>query len=103
MLTPEITDAELARLESTLCEIKKKAPIAESAPAPLVGERVISIRDALMSAGREVSVDEAEGLVLANAAISCPPAIPIAVCGERISASAVKAMKYYGIERVVVI
>lgn len=103
MLTPEITDAELARLESTLCEIKKKAPIAESAPAPLVGERVISIRDALMSAGREVSVDEAEGLVLANAAISCPPAIPVAVCGERISASAVKAMKYYGIEKVVVI
>ena len=103
MLTPEITDGELLLLENTLCSVEKKTPIAEDAPVPERGERVLSIREALMSAGREVCVDVAAGCVLSNAAISCPPAIPIAVCGERITPSAVEAMKYYGIEKVVVI
>ena len=103
MLTPEITDEELLQLEGTLCKIKKKAPIDESSPILKRGERVLSIRDALMSAGREVSVDEAEGFVLANAAISCPPAIPVAVCGEIITKESVEAMRYYGIQKVVVL
>ena len=103
MLTPEITEEELALLENVLCSIERKEKISEIPPISEKCERVLPIREALMSAGREVSVDEAVGCVLANAAISCPPAIPVAVCGERLTESAVKAMKYYGIERVFVL
>ena len=37
------------------------------------------------------------GLICAAAAISCPPAIPVAVYGERITEKTVEVMKYYGI------
>lgn len=103
MLTPEITDSELVLLENVLCSIEKKEKISEIPPISEKCERVLPIRDALMSSGREIDVDGAVGCVLANAAISCPPAIPVAVCGERLTESAVKAMKYYGIEKVTVI
>ena len=41
--------------------------------------------------------------ICAAAAISCPPAIPIAVYGEKISKEAVDIMKYYGVENCEVI
>jgi len=38
------------------------------------------------------------GRVLAAASVGCPPAVPIVVSGERISAEAVECFRYYGIE-----
>ena len=60
---------------------------------------VRSPREAMLSPSKEVAVREAEGRVLAQPSVSCPPAIPVLVCGERIDESAVRAFEYYGIER----
>ena len=38
------------------------------------------------------------GLILAAATVGCPPAVPIVVCGERISEDALTCFAYYGIE-----
>ena len=43
---------------------------------------------------------QALGRVLAAPCVSCPPAVPILVCGEEIDEAAVKAFRYYGIETV---
>ena len=59
-------------------------------PAP--GERVLSPRSAMLSPWEEVPVAEAAGRICAGAAVSCPPAIPIAVSGERITAKAAALM-----------
>ena len=37
---------------------------------------------------------------LGTAPVSCPPAVPIVVSGERISEAAVQMMQHYGIETV---
>ena len=90
-------------LRDVLCGIEKKPNIAETAPVPSGGERVLSVGEALMAAGREISVEDSVGHVLADASVSCPPAVPIAVCGERITKEAAEAMKYYGVEKITVI
>lgn len=72
-----------------------------SLPEP--GKRLLSPREALLARRVTVPVSESAGRVCADAAVSCPPAIPIAVCGERITAEAAKLMEKLGISRVSVV
>jgi hypothetical protein len=60
-------------------------------------ERVLSVRDAMMAPSKAVPVNDSCGEVLASASVSCPPAIPIVVCGERIDEAAIQCFQYYGI------
>ena len=99
MLTPEIENRGIRLLCDALCSIEKREAIFSRAPSVTEAERVLSIRQALMSRSREVSVDEALGEVLASASVSCPPAIPVAVCGERIDRRAIDCFRYYGVEK----
>lgn len=97
MPTPEITDMELAKLEVVLLTLKKKAPIASIPPTPEFTKQVISPRAAVLSPAETIPVDNAEGRILADITVGCPPAVPIVVSGEEITASAIEAFKYYGI------
>ena len=100
MLTPEIDDCELLRLESLLLSLPRREAIDEKAPAPTKAERATSIREAMLSPSKEIEVKDARGKILAQASVSCPPAIPILVSGERIDGGAIACFEYYGIEKV---
>ena len=58
---------------------------------------------AVSEAGERVRAAEAVGRVMATAAVTCPPAVPIAVMGELISARQAELMAAYGIEYVDVV
>ncbi len=103
MLTPELGEEALERIGRTLLALPKKAAIVSAPPVLPRGERVLSLRDALLAPFVTVPVDESEGRVLAAANVSCPPAVPILISGERISREAVAAFRYYGIESVRVV
>jgi len=94
MLTPE---TDLLRLSKALIAITKREAITEKAPPLTVCQKVLSIREAVFSQSEELPLTLCDGRVLADTAVSCPPAIPIVVCGERIDEKAVKLFKYYGI------
>ncbi|MBQ7713880.1 MAG: amino acid decarboxylase, partial [Oscillospiraceae bacterium] len=66
-------------------------------------ERVLSPREAMLAPTETLPVARALGRVLASPCVSCPPAVPILVCGERIDGAAVAAFRYYGVERVDVV
>ena len=72
-----------------------------SLPGP--GERLLSPREALLARRESVPVSESAGRVCAEAAVSCPPAIPVAVCGERITPEAAQLMEELGIGSVSVV
>ncbi len=98
MLTPEMTDEALGRLEDAL-SFDKRPPI-KAAPASFAApEKVLSLHDAMFCTSEELPLNDCIGGVLAAPSITCPPAISILVCGERIDADAAACMKYYGIER----
>ena len=99
MFTPQIGKDGLERLSSALLSLPKQDAIDEKAPSVGVPESVMRVRDATMSPSREIAVENAVGRVLAVAGVSCPPAIPIVVCGERIDENAVACFRYYGIEK----
>ena len=98
LFSPAQTEAACARLETALAALPQLPPILAAPPALPVPERVCSPREALFAAHETVPLAEALGRVLAVPTVSCPPAVPILVCGERIDESAVAAMRYYGLE-----
>ena len=103
MLTPEISSDALDRVKRTLISIPKRARIEEKPPILERMERVMTIREAMLSPSESLPISECEGRVLASASVGCPPAVPIAVCGERIDRRAAKCFEYYGIEKVSVV
>lgn len=103
MFTPEISEAEIVRLENALISIPRRAPIKDIPPTVFSGREAMSVRKAMLSPSELVPVADANGRVLAETNIACPPAIPIAVCGEEIDYNTVAALRYYGIEYVRVV
>lgn len=99
MFTPEISANDLKKLLEALLSLSRRSPVNEKAPSVGCPERAMSIRDAAFSPSVEVDVENACGRVLAAANVSCPPAIPVVVCGEKIDEKAVECFKYYGIKR----
>lgn len=100
MFTPEVSDGDISRLENLLLCLERREAIIEKPPVPARAERATSIREAMLSPSVEINVKEACGRVLAQASVSCPPAVPILVSGERIDDGAIKCFEYYGIEKV---
>lgn len=102
MLTPENAPEELDRLVRTLG--RNDCPYEDRVPLPLArGERVRSIREALFAPHETVPAERALGRVYGAPTVACPPAIPIAVSGERIGPEAVELFRYYGVAAVEVL
>ena len=71
---------------------------------PLVrGERVLSVREAVFAPHESIPAEEALGRVCGAPTVACPPAIPIAISGERIGPEALALFARYGVERVEVL
>ena len=63
----------------------------------------MTVREAIFGESETVSVENAVGRICGTPTVSCPPAIPIVVSGERISENAVKLFKRYGIDKISVV
>ena len=103
MASPENTARDYERLYSLLSKLSVGAPILRNTLLPEAGERCMSIRRAMLARRETVSVADAVGRICATPTVSCPPAIPIVISGERIGACAVALFEAYGIERVDVV
>lgn len=97
MLTPDIGQAGLQRLETALLAIPAGAPISDAPPIPCLPQRIMSVRQAALSPSETIPAEESLGRVLAAATVSCPPAVPVVVCGERVDEAALACFRYYGI------
>lgn len=96
MLTPSLKD-KAEEVEKILLSIERKAPVAASAPKCKRHERVMSVREAVMSLDEMLPADKCAGRILAQVSAGCPPAVPIVMCGERINESDIECFDYYGI------
>lgn len=99
MFTPEIGNGDIEHIGKVILSIEKREAIIRKPPVLSIPERAMTVREAAFSASEEIDVADCEGRILSSAAISCPPAIPITVCGEIISKDAIKCFEYYGIEK----
>ncbi len=104
MLSPENTDADLDRLIDALTAYEGQKTIGRPIYCPLIKhESPISIREAILSPSKTISIRSAVGRICAAPSISCPPAVPIVMSGEIITKEDVKLFKRYGIKTVSVV
>lgn len=100
MLTPEQDQLTLDEIFKVFSEIPQKDPILSFPPKIPAVEKCISPKEAIFSACETLSVDTCKNRILAQPGVTCPPAIPIAVCGERLTQDHINAFGYYGIKKV---
>lgn len=103
MLTPENSAQDLEKLTASLLSIPRRAPLNDLPPAFSVPETVKSVREAILSPSEKIPVEQCLGRILSSASVGCPPAIPIAVSGERLDEKSLAAFRYYGISSIWVV
>ncbi|MBQ8303316.1 MAG: amino acid decarboxylase [Clostridia bacterium] len=104
MLTPENTDGDLDRLIDALAAYDGPKTIGRPIYCPPIEhESPISIREAILAPSKTLSIRSSVGRICAAPSISCPPAVPIVMSGERITKEDVKLFKHYGIKTVSVV
>lgn len=97
MPTPETTTAELKKAEEILSAIPRKEANTTTPPKFTKAEKVMSVREATLSPSEILPIDKCENRILSSVTVGCPPAVPILVCGERITKETLKCFEYYGI------
>ena len=88
---------ELAHFEMVATSLSQKEPITATPPIPTKAERAMRVRDALLTSAETVAAEDSIGRILASPSVSCPPAVPIVMCGEKIDEAVVDAFAYYGV------
>ena len=103
MLTPENTEADFNRLLELVSRtrVSKSEEVKDFSIKP--HNREMTIRQAVFSPYESVLVENALGRICSSPTVSCPPAVPIVVSGERISEEDINLFKYYGVNTVSVI
>ena len=103
MLSPWNTDEDLRRAADALTALPQKSAIVQN-PLPVpAAKAVLSVREAMLSPKERLSANQCTGRVLAEPCVSCPPAVPILMCGERIDEAALERFRFYGIEALSVV
>ena len=103
MFTPETSPADVERLVQLLYAVPVRAALEEKPPVLKRPLQRLNAHEALFSVQESLPVSQAAGRVLAAPSVTCPPAVPVVVCGEEIDESAVECFRYYGIEQCTVV
>lgn len=102
MFSPGNTSSDYEAVERTLSRWPVSMP-RPMAALPQPGGKVLTIRQALFSPQEQLPVGEASGRICGAAAISCPPAIPVVLPGERITEETAAHLTRLGIETINVV
>lgn len=97
MPTPETEKAGLERVTQVFESIPRKDAKKDSPPKFTKPEKAMSVREVSISPSEILPTEECEGRILSAVTVGCPPAVPIVVCGERITKEVLDCFKYYGI------
>lgn len=106
MITPELSETDFLRVEQAFASFPLnfwECPKGLPTHPPLRCEAVLSARQAMLSPYETVSLEQAAGRICACPTVSCPPAIPLVISGERIPEEAIPLFAHYGILSVAVL
>lgn len=98
MLTPENGENALSEIYRVMSALKKRERIPDVPPQIPTLTAVLSIKQVLISETETLPIEQCVGRIFAGINASCPPAVPIAVCGELIDHDVIKLLRYYGEE-----
>lgn len=99
MFSPSNSVDDIRRVKNALTSIIKKEAIISSPPIVKNINAAVSPRKALFSKSEILPVSECLGRICAQTSLSCPPAVPIVICGEIIDKDIIKTFEYYNIDK----
>ncbi len=103
MLTPFNTSEDFEKVKQAFSKMTVGAK-REKPNLSLTGTKsVITLREAVFSPSETIRVECSLGRICAMPTVTCPPAVPIAVCGEIITEEMIRIFKYYHIDSVKVL
>lgn len=107
MLSTENDETDWQRITDWADSTKLVQKPKEALPVKKLSEfkpvRALSIREAVFSSSEMIPVSESLNRICAAQTVSCPPAIPIAVCGERISREMIEELDKFGMKEICVV
>ena len=103
MVAPENSEEDHKRLAAALKAIPQKEKLSIPEYSICKPKRVLSIREALLSKRETVAVSDAQGRIAGAPAVSCPPAIALAVSGELIDEALIAELKKRKIDKIEVV
>ena len=103
MLTPQNLDNDFLKLKNVFENMGEIARTDfETIQLPKT-DRAMTIRDSIFAENEEIDIDKALNRICASPTVSCPPAIPIAVSGERITEKHIELFKKYNFDKILVV
>ena len=101
MFSPENAAEDYARVERALL---RPLPVPRVEGARLRRcEQATSIRAAMFAPSESIPVESALGRICAAPTVSCPPAVPLAISGERIGPEHIRAFAACGLQKIAVV
>ena len=102
MVTPENTALDFDRLSLAFTCISPKGALIQTSYPPQKATPLLSVRKAMLSQQEIVPIEKAEGRICASPTVSCPPAVPIVISGERITKEHIALLEHYGVTHITV-
>lgn len=103
LTSPDNTERDFARLREAISSVAPTGRAVACVPERLRPEQAMRPRDALFAPREYVPLEQAAGRVAARNQSSCPPGVPVVLCGERISPEALPRLRGYGFDRIWVV
>ena len=103
MITPQNDDEDFKLINNVFSDLKPKNAILEKGFKVNLPVKRMSVRDAVFAESETIDTDKSIGRICASPTVSCPPAVPIAVSGEEITEETAEMLKYYGINKILVV
>ena len=99
MFSPCHCKEDYERVRTALKRLPVRNAVPERPPCCEASKQVLSLRGAMLSPFETLPIHDCLGRILAMPSVSCPPAVPILVCGEVITEQAIELFDYYGIRQ----
>ncbi len=101
--SPANTERDFERLRAAITGIVPCGSRVPSVPKPVRPVQELSPNKALLAKKECVPLTHAAGRIAARNQSSCPPGVPVVLCGELITPEAQRLMLHYGIDSVWVV
>ena len=103
MIIPLNDEEDFERIKKAFSKIR----VGEKREKPTFSvrntKRIMSLREAVFSPCETIAANDSIGRICAMPSVTCPPAVPIAVCGEIITEEMIRIFEYYHIDSVKVL
>lgn len=103
IFSTEVKKSAFNKIKKFFENLPKKLPIKKPIVKPISHEKSMEIYEAVFAKTEVIPVNKSLGRICAEINYSCPPAVPVIICGEIINEETIKCFHYYNIKKVRVV